>query len=215
MHDFRDAFRQLTHRPAFALTVTLTLALGIGANALVFSVVHSVLLKPLPFLNPEQLVTVWQTQPGNDVRRVAPANFLDWRAASSFANLAAYDTSPGGHFRVTSRSGSWSPPCRPTFFRFWVWTHSPAEPFEDPTTVGGVRDVVLREDLWRRRFGADHGVIGRNIRLDDESLTVVGIVRVAHAFPEDAFAWTQGPPRCAGALDGDSGYSNGSAMRAT
>ena len=53
---------------------------------------QSVLLKPLPFPGPAQLVTVWQTQPGNDVRRVAPANFLDWRAASSFANLAAYDS---------------------------------------------------------------------------------------------------------------------------
>src|SRR5919106_1039737 len=91
MQDFRDAFRQLTHRPAFALTVVMTLALGIGANTLVFSVVHSVLLKPLPFPDAGQLVTVWQTQPGNNTRRVAPGNFLDWRAASSFQALTAYD----------------------------------------------------------------------------------------------------------------------------
>ena len=190
MHDFRDAFRQLTHRPAFALTVTLTLALGIGANALVFSVVHSVLLKPLPFPSPAQLVTVWQTQPGNDVRRVAPANFLDWRAASSFAGLAAYDlrrrTLPGDEperIMVATVSSN--------FFQVLGVDALTGRTFREPTTVGGVRDVVLREDLWRRRFGADHGVIGRNIRLDDESLTVVGIVRVAHAFPEDVFAWTQ------------------------
>ena len=190
MHDFRDAFRQLTRRPAFAFTVTLTLALGIGANAVVFSVVHSVLLKPLPFPNPAQLVTVWQTQPGNDVRRVAPANFLDWRAASSFASLAAYDfrrrTLPGDEperIMVATVSSN--------FFQVLGVDALTGRTFREPIPVGGVREVVLREDLWRRRFGADHGVIGRTIRLDDESLTVVGIVRVAHAFPEDVFAWTQ------------------------
>ena len=139
---------------------------------------------------PAQLVTVWQTQPGNDVRRVAPANFLDWRAASSFAGLAAYDlrrrTLPGDEperIMVATVSSN--------FFQVLGVDALTGRTFREPTSVGGVWDVVLREDLWRRRFGAEHGVIGRAIRLDDESLTVAGIVRVAHAFPEDVFAWTQ------------------------
>ena len=190
MHDFRDAFRQLTLRPAFAVTVVLTLALGIGANALVFSVVHSVLLKPLPFPDPGQLVTVWQAQPGNDFRRVSPANFLDWRAASSFDALAAYDsrrrTLPGDEpERIIVATVS------ANFFQVLGVDAIAGRTFREPTALGGVREVVLREDLWRRRFGADHGVIGQTLRLDDESLTIVGVVRVAPAFPEDVLAWTQ------------------------
>lgn len=68
--------------------MVFTLALAIGANALVFSAVRGVLLQPLPFREPARLVNVWETQPGNDTRGVAPANFLDWRASSSFDDLA-------------------------------------------------------------------------------------------------------------------------------
>ena len=166
MHDFRDAFRQLTHRPAFALTVTLTLALGIGANALVFSAVHSVLLKPLPFPSPARLVTVWQTQPGNDVRRVAPANFLDWRAASSFAGLAAYDlrrrTLPGDEPErimvatfVQLLSGLGVAPLTGRTFREPIRSAASAT-WCCERTCGGVDSALTR-------------IIGRKIRLDDET----------------------------------------------
>ena len=190
MHDFRDAYRQLSHRPAFAVTVVLTLALGIGANALVFSVVHSVLLEPLPFPDSTQLVTLWQTQPGNNTRAVAPGNFLDWRGASSFEALAAYHGRrrilPGGEpERLTVATVS------SNFFTVLRVQPLVGRTFEAPIASGGIREVVLREDLWRHRFGADPAIVGRSIRLDDETLVVAGVISTGLGFPEDASAWTQ------------------------
>src|SRR6187401_187474 len=91
MQDLKDAYRQLIHRRGTSLTIVLTLALGIGANALVFSAVRGVLLAPLPYANAERLINLWETQPGNATRGVAPANFLDWRSASTFEVMAAYN----------------------------------------------------------------------------------------------------------------------------
>jgi putative ABC transport system permease protein len=190
MHDIRDAFRQLAHRRGLSLTVILTLALGIGANALVFSVVRAVILKPLPFTQSERLMTVWQTQPGNALRSVAPANFLDWRDASSFEGLTAYD--------VKRRSLRGEVPERiaiatvsANFFGVLGVVPAVGRAFTGTAGEGAIREIVLREDLWRRRFSADPAVLGQPIRLDDETLTVVGVVAVPVAFPEEVVAWTQ------------------------
>jgi putative ABC transport system permease protein len=190
MHDIRDAFRHLTHRRGLALTVILTLAMGIGANALVFSVLRAVVFKPLPFTQPDRLVALWQTQPPNALRSVAPANFLDWRASSSFEGLAAYDVrrkSLGGDIpeRISIATVS------ANFFGVLGITPAVGRSFIETAGEGTVREVVLREDLWRRRFSADPSIVGRTIRLDDETLVVAGIVQVSVAFPEEAMAWTQ------------------------
>jgi putative ABC transport system permease protein len=189
MHDIRDAFRQLTHRRGLALTVVLTLALGIGANALVFSVVRAVILKPLPFNEPDRLVAVWQTQ-GKALRSVAPANFLDWRGASSFESLAAYDArrrSLGGDVpeRISIATVS------ANFFGVLGVAPSIGRTFIETAGEGSIREVVLRDDLWRRRFSSDPSLVGRTIRLDDETLSVVGIIPRSRAFPEETVAWTQ------------------------
>lgn len=92
-------------RPALSLTIILTLALGIGANALVFSVVRGVLLKPLRFAEPHRLVALWETQPGHDTRGVAPANFLDWRSADGCEGWPR-TTRSAGCCRASSRNGS-------------------------------------------------------------------------------------------------------------
>ena len=192
MQDLKDALRQLTHRPGFSIAVALTLSLGIGANTLVFSIVHSVLLTPLPFPDSARLVTVWQTQPGNATRRVAPGNFLDWRAASSFEGLAAYDP--------RRRSLAGDDPERITvatvssnFFPVLGVRATVGRTFGPSIAPGVMREVVLRDDLWNRRFGGDAAIVGRTIRLDDETLVVVGVIPVRLAFPEDAMAWTQAP----------------------
>jgi predicted permease len=192
MQDFNDGLRQLTHRPGFSIAVVLTLALGIGANTLVFSVVHSVLLTPLPFPDAERLVTVWQTQPGNSTRRVAPGNFLDWRAATSFEGLAAYDP--------RRRSLAGDEPERITvatvssnFFSVLGVQATVGRTFGAPIPPGAVREVVLRDDLWRHRFGADLSLVGRTIQLDDETVVVAGVIPARLAFPEEAVAWTQAP----------------------
>ena len=192
MQDFKDAARQLVHRPGFAVTVVLTLALGIGANALVFSVVRAVLLKPLPFPEPSQLVAVWETQPGVATRGVAPANFLDWRGARSFDGLAAWNLrrrSLGGddpqRIAVATASSN--------FFSVLRVDPLLGRTFSSTVAPGATRQIVLRQDLWERRFGADLGIIGRPIRLDDETLIVAGVVPTPLGFPEEAVAWTQAP----------------------
>ena len=192
MQDLKDATRQLAHRPGFAITVILTLALGIGANALVFSVVQGVLLKPLPFPESDRLVTVWETQPGASTRGVAPANFLDWRSASGFEGLAAYD--------LRRRSLAGDDPQRisvatvsSNFFDVLEVKASAGRTFTGPIPDGTVREILLREDFWRAHFSGDSSIVGRTVRLDDETLVVAGVIPTALGFPEEAVAWTQAP----------------------
>ena len=190
MHDIRNAWRQVRRAPGFALTVIITLALGIGANALVFTAVRGVLLNPLPFHEPDRLVTLWQTQPGEPVRSVAPANFLDWRAADSFGGLAAYNDrkrslTEGEPERIDVATVS------ANFFDVLGVRPVAGRAFARTAVEGEVREAVLREDFWRTKFGADRGMIGRTIRLDADLFTVVGIVPGV-SFPEHVVVWTQG-----------------------
>jgi predicted permease len=192
MRDIRDAVRHLIHRPGFAIAIVVTIGLGIGANALVFSAVRAILLRPLPFPAPERLVAVWETQPGIATRSVAPANFLDWRAASSFDALAAYNR--------RRRSLAGDEPQRinaatvsANFFDVLRVEALVGRTFTTTIQAGLPREVVIGEDLWRRQFAADRSIIGQTLRLDDETLTVAGVIPAAAAFPEDVVAWTQAP----------------------
>src|SRR5262249_6677360 len=90
INDIRYSFRSLVKRPAFAIVAIVTLALGIGANTAIFSVVDAVVLQPLPYAQPNRLVTAWETIAGNDRRSVAPGNFVDWREQNTtFSEMAA------------------------------------------------------------------------------------------------------------------------------
>ena len=191
-HELRHAVRRALAAPAFSLAVILTFALGVGLNALAFGGVRAVLLNPLPFPAAERLVNVWQTQPGQPVRSVAPANFLDWRAASSFEALAAYN--------VRRRSLVTPEPQRidvatvsANFFDVLGVRPMVGRSFDRTPAPGERRDILLREDFWRSAFGGDRTLPGRAIVLDDEVVTVVGIIPTRLAFPEEALAWTQGP----------------------
>jgi putative ABC transport system permease protein len=192
VHDIINAWRQVRRAPGFSFTVILTLALGIGANALVFSAVRGVLLKPLPFPEPDHLVNVWQTQPGQPVRSVAPGNFLDWRAARSFVGLAAYNErrrslTTGEPERISVATVS------ANFFDVLDVRPMAGRSFIRTAVDGDTREVMLREDFWRTKFGADTALLNRTVRLDDELFTVVGLIPAHLAFPEDVVAWTQAP----------------------
>ena len=191
MHDIINAWRQVRRSPGFALTVILTLALGIGANALVFTAVRGVLLKPLPFPEPDRLVNLWQTQPGEPMRAVAPANFFDWRAAQSFSGLAAFNDrkrslTAGEPERIDVATVS------ANFFAVLGVRPVAGRAFTRTAVEGDVREVVLREDFWRSRFAGDTGLFGRTIRLDDELVSVVGVVPTAQSYPEHVVVWAQG-----------------------
>lgn len=190
MQDVVVAWRHLRSRPGFASAVVLTLALGIGANALVFSAVRAVLLAPLPFPSPEQLVNVWQTQPGNDTLSAAPANFLDWRSARSFEGLAAYNPRRRSLTSVEPERIN-AATVSANFFRVLGVAPAAGRDFGRTIGDGEVREVLLRDDFWRTRFAADASLFGRTIRLDDELFTVVGTIPAALAFPEDVVVWMQ------------------------
>jgi putative ABC transport system permease protein len=188
--DLRYALRMLAKNPGFTFIAVLTLALGIGANTAIFSVVNAVLLRPLPFAEPDRLVDIWHTPPqasfpGIPIFSVSPANFLDWRARSqAFEGMSAYGF---GTYTIT---GTGHPEAIPTvaatsgFFSILR-----AQPilgrtfFPEEELPGRDHEVILSHKFWRSRFSGDHNVIGKTIRLNDQTFTIVGVMGPDFEFP--------------------------------
>jgi putative ABC transport system permease protein len=190
----RYGVRLLLKRPGFTLIAVLTLALGIGANTAIFSVVNAVVLRPLPYASPDRLVMIWETMPGNDKRWVAPGNFIDWRKQSqAFEQIAGYSnanlnlTGEGEPERLTGTAVT------SNVFATLGVEAARGRTFtqEDETREDG-RVVVLSDGLWQRRFGADPGVVGRSLTLDDKSYTVVGVMPASFRFPVQSELWVLG-----------------------
>jgi predicted permease len=189
--DLVYALRRLRQAPGFSLVAIATLALGIGANSAIFSIVNAVLLEPLPFDEPENLVRVSQTWKGEgDV--YSPPNFLDVEeAAGSFEALAAFDTGGvtltdgGAPARVEGASVSARflevLRARPALGRGFL---------AEENEPGKHRVVVLGNRLWLARFGGDPAIVGRTIQIDRESHVVVGVAPARFAYPEGAELWT-------------------------
>jgi putative ABC transport system permease protein len=178
--DLRYGFRTLSRSPGFTAIALLSLALGIGANTAIFSVVNAVLLKPLPFTDPERLVMVWEDQSAIGFPRddVAPANFVDWRMQQSvFEDMAALTwksfnlTGDGEPERILAQgvTASFIPllGVQPVLGRVFS-----AE--EDNPGAGNV--AILSYGLWQRRYGGDRAVLGREILLNGEKYAVVGVM---------------------------------------
>ena len=188
LSDLRLGLRHFLRRPGIALAAVLSLALGIGANSAIFSVLHSVVLNPLPYRSPERLVIVWETSSDNPERWVAPANFVDWRRESrSFESLAAFDefspTLAGRaepeRLRAVGASG--------TFFTTLGVTASLGRtllPSDDEPDASGA--AVLSHGLWARLFGAGPDAIGQTLRLDGRSYTIVGVMGASFESPLSA-----------------------------
>ncbi|HVT40996.1 MAG TPA: ABC transporter permease [Gemmatimonadaceae bacterium] len=199
----RNAARTLRMNLTFTVVTALTLALGLGAATAVFSIVDAVLLRPLPYPDPERLVVLFETAPDNDRRNAAPANFLDWRRESrTVTSLAAYRTS-----RQTLTGGAAPERVLGAAVSANIFSMLGASarfgrvfrPAED--SAGAQAVAVLSDALWRRQFGGDPGVIGRTVRLDDSPVTIVGVMPPDFLFPETADLWTladRGVPPLAG-----------------
>lgn len=186
--DLHYGVRMLVRKPGFAAIAVVTLALGIGANTAIFSVVNTVLLRPLPYPNPDELVMVWETAPklGFPHNDVAPANFIDWRDQNrAFAQIAAFG---GNSMSLTGRgeperiegarvSASLFPllGVAPVLGRVFT-----AE--EDRPDAPGV--IVLSHGLWQRRFGGDPGIIGQTLTLNYRPFTVIGVMPAPFRFPD-------------------------------
>ncbi len=189
LHDLRHAFRALVRNRGFTAVVTLTLAVGIGATTAIFSVVSGVLLRPLPFDAPERLVIVWQNDRATGTTREAAstADYWDFRERiRSFSELAMYAT---GSVNLTRDDGE------PRRLAAAVVTHTlddvlgirPAlgrgiAPREDRPDAGRV--ALLSHRLWRTEFEGDPEVMGRTVRVDDEPVTVIGVLPEDLDFPD-------------------------------
>ena len=194
--DVRYALRMLLKSPGFTGIAVLTLALGIGANTAIFSVVNAVLLRDLPFAEPDRIVTLWENNTVEGLERddVSPANFLDWtERQKSFEQLACANPFGldyvGDGEPVTFRSAFVSKGffeilgAKPLHGRVFA-----PEEYEE----GKNKVVVLSYGLWQQKFGGDPSVVGRTLTLDDEPMTVVGVMRPdfrLHLFDIDEQIW--------------------------
>jgi putative ABC transport system permease protein len=174
LQDLRYGFRTLRKFPGFTIVAIVTLVLAIGANTAIFSIVHGVMLEPLPYPHPNQLVMVWSKLKG-ERDRVSPGDFLDWkRETSAFQSLSAWT---GGSFDL-SGSGAIAQEVdaeivSPDFFTTLGDSFLLGRGFlEDQGEVGKSNVVVLTHRLWESRFGSDRTIVGKQIRLDRRPYTV-------------------------------------------
>jgi putative ABC transport system permease protein len=186
--DLRFAVRTLRKNPAFSIVAVLTLALGIGANTAIFSVVNTVLLKPLPFKDSNRLVIVWETnqQKGQQRDQVSSGNFADWQNQNqSFEDSAAY-------FNWTNNLTGLDYPERlksalvtGSFFQT-LGVNAALGRTLQPDDAQTDRDnvVVLSDGLWKRRFGAAPDIVGNTITLSRTAIVVVGVMPPDFRFPD-------------------------------
>src|SRR5688572_11473457 len=192
--DLHYAGRMQLKNPGFTIVAVIALALGIGANTAIFSVVNSVLLRPLPYKDPERLVMVWEDASRHGYPRDTPAaaNFVDWRdqnqvfeAMAAIADTSFNLTGSGDPERLEGRrrSANMFPllGVEPQIGR--VFTTSEDQP-------GAQRVVLLSYALWQRRFGGNPGIVGQSLTLNGESYVVVGVMPARFQFPSsDDQAW--------------------------
>jgi predicted permease len=185
LQDLRFGVRALRKTPGVTIIAVLALALGIGANTAMFSIVNTVLLRPLPYTAPERLVQLFTSMPQFREASVSYPNFLDWRDRSrSFDLMAAYR---GDTFHLT---GQTTPErLRGQMASAEIFPTLGVKPIVgrtfgvDEDRLGAAPVVVLTSSFWRTRFGGDPGVLGRSLTLNERAYTVVGVV------PSDDVMW--------------------------
>jgi putative ABC transport system permease protein len=179
--DLRYAFRVMSRVPSFAVAVVSVLALGIGANTTIFSIVNAVLLRPLPFEEPERLVRIFTRTPDGRLFELSPGKFYDWqRDARSFEGMAMYQCCGFRELALTGTGAART--VRATAVSAGFFEVVRARPAlgrvfrQEEDTPGGKHAVVLSERFWRTQFGEDPRVIGRTVKLNDEAYTIVGVM---------------------------------------
>ncbi len=190
IRDIRFALRGLVKKPAFTVIAVLTLALGIGANTAIFSVVNAVLLRPLPIKEPDRVMTFWHSAPAKGLQHLDlnPAMFAYYRNRTrAFESLAAFET---GEFSLTGGGEPESVPGGVVTFEYFNVLGR--EPLHGRTftaqedTPGNNHVVLLSYGLWQRRFGGNTNIVGQSINVDNEPMTVVGIMPADFDFPDPA-----------------------------
>ena len=191
LKDIRYGWRGLLNQPGFSAIVVITLALGIGASTAIFSVVNSVMLRRLPYPTAERIVAIQEVRADGRRIQVTPANFYDWRqqntvfehlaaARNMSANLMVEDQAERLDMAQTSAN----------FFDVFGAKPQQGRLFIPADEQAGHEPVVVVSDLlWRRRFGANPGLVGKQITLDGRNYTVVGIAPAGFQYPDKTEAW--------------------------
>ncbi|MGD8331731.1 MAG: ABC transporter permease, partial [Acidobacteriota bacterium] len=196
--DVRLALRTLRARPGFTAVAVITLALGIGANSAIFSVINAVLLRPLPYPEPAQLMTVWLDNrlQGWPQDITSYPLYEDWRDRSeTFADMAAWS------FARMNVSGDGEPQrilgvqASPNLMQVLGAQAAEGRVFSPTDWQGDPNVVVISHGLWESRFGGDPAAVGRELTLNGEDFTVVGVMPADFAFgSEEARFWRPFPP---------------------
>lgn len=176
--DLRYAARMLVKKPGFTLIAFATLALGIGANTAIFSVVNGVLLRPLPYKDPAQLVSIWEVQSNQDHSNFSPAEFLDYQAQNqSFSAMAAY------RLMNCTLTGGGEPEqlgglvVTANFFSLLGVEPERGRIFQpEDGRAGAPRVAIISHSYWEQRFGSDSNLIGKTLTLSGDPVIVVGVM---------------------------------------
>ncbi len=190
--DIAYALRQLRHNPGFAAVAVLTLALGVGANTAIFSVVNAVLLRPLPFADPDRLIDARETEEAPGTYPVNPADYLDWQAQ----NRTLEATSVYSWTSIASLAGPGEPASaavtqvQANFFSTLGIFPYLGRSFSKGEDVAGRHHVALLSyAFWRRDFGGSTGTIGKTVDLNAERYTIVGVMPPTFRFPGTTEVW--------------------------
>ena len=197
LRDLRYGARMSLKKPGFTLVAVITLALGVGANAAIFTVVNGVLLRPLPYDEPDRLVMLWESDPRRNIERqlVAPPNLVEWREQSrSFDNIAYWSGS--GEFNLVMADGIEKAKCAYVtsglFSTLRVRPHLGRAFLPEEDRPEGNLAALLSYEYWRRRFAADPNVIGRKLTVDTfgrRDYTIVGVMQPGFRFPNQTEIW--------------------------
>jgi putative ABC transport system permease protein len=193
--DVTFAFRQLKGSPAFTAVAVLTLALGIGANSAIFALADATLIRPLPYPQPDRLVMIWSRNPTVPRAGISPLDLRDFGQQSpSFEALAAVSFGAGGGPLLEGPDGSLQSADRQSvtarFFEVLGVAPVAGRTFlPSDAEQGAAPVIVMGEGLWRRRFGGDAALVGRQVRLNGSPFTVIGIVRDTVQLQRPAEIW--------------------------
>jgi predicted permease len=204
VQDIRYALRQLRKSPGFTAVAAITLALGIGANTAIFSVVHTVLLAPLPYRDVDRLTMVWGRNPssGDEQFPISAGDFTDWKQKNdAFEDIAAsYDSevtlTGGGEPKLVLGYA-----ISPNYFRILDVAPKMGRSFTEEEARSGASVVVLSDKMWRTTFQGDREIVGRAITLDAKSYSVVGVMPPAFNLPAMTELWM--PLSISGAASAD------------